>query len=48
MIFYGTVILILCITMLITHCTYQVGACKVEAIKAGVPTEKIANLCREG
>ena len=46
MLFYAAIIGMLCTTMMITHCSYQVTACKQNAIKAGVEPEKIQQLCR--
>ncbi len=46
MTFYVAVIAILCVSVLITHCTYQTADCKREAIKANVKVEDIATLCR--
>ena len=46
MLFYVAVVAILCVTVLITHCTYQTAHCKQEAMKAGVAVETINSLCR--
>ena len=45
MLFYAGVIFMLCITLLITHCTYAESACKDNAMKANVPAEKIKMVC---
>ena len=46
MVFYGAIVFMSCLFMLITHCTYQVATCKKEAIKAGIAVEKIDIACR--
>lgn len=46
MLFYVAIFGILCVTILISHCTYQTAHCKQEAIKAGVTVENINTLCR--
>ena len=48
MLFYAGVIGMLCITLLISHCTYQTAACRSEAMKAGVKVEEIKKLCHMG
>lgn len=38
-------IAILCLTGLIAQCSHQVSECKSEAIKAGVKSEEIRQIC---
>lgn len=44
--FYIALAVIFAITTMITSCTISVSMCRSEAIKAGVPPEKINLLCR--
>jgi hypothetical protein len=46
MLFYVAIFAILCVTILVSHCTYQTAHCKQEAIKASVPIENIKSLCQ--
>jgi hypothetical protein len=48
MLFYAAVIGMLCVTFLITQCTYQTASCRAEAVKAGVKVEEIKTLCHMG
>lgn len=43
---YGGIFAILCATMCITHCTYQEGSCRKDAIKAGLDADKIVAVCK--
>jgi hypothetical protein len=47
MLFYGAIIAMFCMTGMITNCSYQQRACTSEAIKAGIKTEDIKNLCNQ-
>lgn len=38
---------IICFTGLISQCTHKVNECKIEAIKAGVPADRIITICKQ-
>lgn len=47
LVFYTIAIFFLCVTMLISHCTYSLNQCRTEAIKAGMNPDNIAKICHE-
>ncbi len=48
LVFYVMVIAILGFCAMVTHCTYQEGSCKKDAIKAGMKADEIHTACHIG
>lgn len=45
MLFYGAIIAMFCVTLLIGNCTYQQKSCTEAALKSNVPPAEIKTLC---
>lgn len=48
MLFIGVVIAMICVTTMVTHCTYRESECRQAALKERVPTEQIRHACNIG
>jgi len=46
MTFYGAIVLMLCLTFIVSNCAYQQSSCHKEALKANVDPEKIHAMCK--
>lgn len=45
LVFYFACLAVVCFTTLLTTCAINQHDCKIQAIKAGTPPEKIAQMC---
>lgn len=45
LVFYFGCLAVVCMTVLLTTCAINQHDCKIQAIKAGTPPEKIAQMC---
>jgi len=48
MLFYGSIVAMICLTGMITNCTFQERTCVESAIKAGVKPNEIKSMCALG
>lgn len=48
LLFYGALAAVFCLSVMVTHCTYQEADCRKEAIRNKVTAEQIDAICKIG